>query len=148
MWTCRDLPSAKPPAFAPAGDLLSWAPKKEGKEAAPNAWPFGSAAVLRFAGPRPTHFARLARCVQTKGAKSALEGAARRPPKPALLAQARRGKQECPVHVTDGRPMRATRRCPSTNDRAPQQAVPPLERSKPTVRAATLKLGLEIAQKL
>ncbi|MEJ6008001.1 hypothetical protein WG899_20815, partial [Paucibacter sp. AS339] len=34
--------------FAPAGDLLSWPSKKEGKEAAPAAWPCGFAAVLEF----------------------------------------------------------------------------------------------------
>jgi hypothetical protein len=80
--------------FAPAGDSLSWAPKKESKEAAPNAWPFGSAAGVGFAGPRTTHFVRFAHSVQTRCAKPVLDGAARRPAKPVLLAQARRGTLE------------------------------------------------------
>jgi len=78
---CRD--------FAPAGDLLSCQDKKVGKEAAPNAWPLRG--PLRCsASPGRAQLTSL-RSVQTGGAKSALEGASRRPSNPVLLAQATRG---------------------------------------------------------
>ena len=77
--------------FAPAGDLLSWAAKKEGKETAPNARPLRG--PLRCSALSGRAQLTSLRAVQTRGAKPDLDGASRRPPNPALLAQATRGTQ-------------------------------------------------------
>ena len=96
---CRDLPSAKPSVFAPAGDLLSCAHKKVGKEGAPVPSPLAARGVpcaSRGPGPRPTRFVHYVHCAQTRGAKSVDEARFARAPAPCDARLLQRGVRKQP----------------------------------------------------
>ena len=89
--------------FAPAGDLLSCAHKKVGKEGAPVPSPLAARGVpcaSRGPGPRPTRFVHYVHCTQTRGAKSVDEARCARAPAPCDARLLQRGVREQPEQPT------------------------------------------------
>jgi len=100
-FSCERLVGRPSGEFAPAGDLLSWTPKKVGKEAAPAAWPLrGSLWCSAFLGSRRTHFVRYAHYAQTTARSQSLKS----------LRDAQKTFRSSPMQKGGYRPRLATRR--------------------------------------